>query len=243
MTGQEIVDRVGRIVLGNGSDESPTAAETRDIITILRGMLGQWATQRLTIFYVERAVHDLVANQQSYAIGPSGNFNRARPLWIDRASIISYANPSLPAELGIRVLDTQQWRNVAIKTVPSKLPESVYYDYGFSSTGLGTLYVWPKPSDSTVDIVLYLPVALTGFTTTNLTTDYEFPPGYDDALVYNLAKRMAPEFGRPISGDINALALESLANIKRANIRMVELTTDPALLRNRGWNFLTGDAR
>lgn len=241
MTGQALIARVGRLILGDGAGESPTPAECQDILTVLQAMLGQWATQRLTIHVTERAIFSLVATQQTYTIGPNGDFNHARPLFIDRASYLDTTSAADPFEQEIQILDTQQWQRVAIKALPSPYPQGIYYDYAFTA-GLGNISFWPEPSDSTVDAILYLPTAITGFA--DLTTDYTFAPGYEDAIVFNLAKRVAPEFGRPITPDLNMLAAESLANVKRANIRLVELTTDPAILpRNRGWNILTGTYR
>ena len=43
------------------------------------------------------------------------------------------------------------------------------------------------------------------------------PPGYVDALSYNLAIRIAPEYEVTPSPTVAALAIETKANIKRLN--------------------------
>jgi len=61
-------------------------------------------------------------------------------------------------------------------------------------------------------------------------TLYDLPPGYARALRYNLAVELAPEFGRPLDPLVAGLAAESLATIKRANVRTVPVGVDAALI-------------
>jgi hypothetical protein len=71
----------------------------------------------------------------------------------------------------------------------------------------------------------------------DLTTVYTFPDGYDDALVYNLAVRLAPEFGVGASinlAEVRRLAAETFANIKRINQRPETMSMPTALMGGRG---------
>jgi hypothetical protein len=204
---------------------------------VLQAMINAWATMRLTIYFVTRSIHTLVTGQQDYTIGTGGDFDQARPIWVQGVSIISNNNPSQPLELPIEVLSTQEWQlTVPIKRVFSALPTKVYYDNDFP---LATFSYWPIPNVTTLQTVLYLPQALTGFAA--IDTSYTFPPGYEEAIVYDLARRMAPEWQRPTNQDVVVLATESMARIKRANIRIQELVFDQALNHRRGtWDWRTG---
>jgi hypothetical protein len=85
---------------------------------------------------------------------------------------------------------------------------------------------------------LYVPTALTQFA--DLTTAYTFPPGYEEALRYQLSLRLAQEFGAEITGALATLASDSLANIKRVNISQETLGIDPALSASGGkYNWRT----
>ncbi len=219
--------------------EVPSASEGQDALMTLNGMVGQWQTQRLTIFVEERQLFPLTSGQQAYTIGVGGDFNHARPLFLSRASIISNNNPDQPLELPMNLFSTQQWQQqIPTKNIDSALPTTIYYDYSWNA-GLGRIYVWPIPNVTNVQICLYLPTAITEFA--ELAADYTYPPGYWDALVYNLAVRLCPEYGRKLPESVGALAVETLGNIKRANLRIDEMAVDGALLKRTSgmYNYLS----
>jgi hypothetical protein len=60
----------------------------------------------------------------------------------------------------------------------------------------------------------------------DLTTTVSFPPGYAEALRFNLAVRLAPEYGRPTPPEVAAIARTSKAKIKIPNIEPLRLTID-----------------
>jgi hypothetical protein len=99
--------------------------------------------------------------------------------------------------------------------------------------------LWPTPTVDTNDLVIYRPDQLSEFA--DLTTEYQVPNGYEEALVYNLAIRLAAPFGRQIPPDVDMMAKKSLANIKRANTKMADLYNDTAALgySRFGYNIQT----
>ncbi len=64
----------------------------------------------------------------------------------------------------------------------------------------------------------------------------------DDAIIYNLAIRRAPDYGKVPSDIVERMAVSSLANFKRGNVKLVDLPTDPALTRDPAgfYNIITG---
>ena len=76
----------------------------------------------------------------------------------------------------------------------------------------------------------------------NLTTQYQLPNGLDEAIIYNLAIRRAPDYGKVPSDIVERMALSSLANFKRGNVKLVDMPTDPALTRDPAgfYNIITG---
>ena len=223
--------------------EEPGDAEAQDAFRRLNRMVSGWANQRLTIFVTERNVHTLVGSQGTYTIGPGGDFNQARPQWISYAGLI-LTSPNPDVEIPLRILTIKDWWLQSVKDLTSTLPTTIYYNTTFPSSGadagLGEIICWPIPTQVN-QIALYCPTQLSEFAT--LSTDYSFPPGYEDALEYNLAVRLIQSgMGlREHLADIVPMAKETLGIIKRANIQPVTASIDPALWASRpGWNWRTG---
>ena len=85
------------------------------------------------------------------------------------------------------------------------------------------IYVWPVPS-ATASLILYSDKPLSNFSL--IADTVSLPPGYKEAMRYNLAVRLAPEYGRPISQDIAMIASESKAAIMRTNNEPVYMQSD-----------------
>jgi len=51
------------------------------------------------------------------------------------------------------------------------------------------------------------------------------PPGYEEAFVYNLARRMAKPWGAVLDDETKNLANQTLTTIKRGNLKLVTLRT------------------
>ena len=90
--------------------------------------------------------------------------------------------------------------------------------------------------------VIYGWTALTAFP--DLVTDITFPPGYREALRYNLAMRLIAEMPgnyNQIMGQVTGeLAISSLARIRSINIPVVQTNSDPALFGYGGrYNYFS----
>lgn len=233
MTANDLIARTLKTIGVLGAGETAQADDAADAFIQLNSMIDSWATQRLTIYSVARTLFTLAASTSSYTIGTGGTFNIVRPIWITAASIIPDRNAAAAqkTEIPIRILNLQEWRNVSIKALTSTYPSELYYETTWTA-GLATIYVWPTPDNSDAQLVLYTPTALAKFS--DRTTDYTFPPGYEEALRYQLALRLAPEFGRSLQQEVQILAADSLANIKRVNTNDDVLSIDSALLGHGG---------
>jgi|TARA_B100000949_G_C14289143_1_gene456181 hypothetical protein len=240
MTANELITRSLKTIGVLASGETADSGSVSDALVVLNNMVDSWATNRLTIYAVIRNVLDLSASTQEYTIGTGGTFAIVRPVWIARGSLILDRNASAAEKIELPVsgpVTVQEWQRVAIKGTTSTYPTLFYYDKAWTA-GLAKVSVWPIPDNSNVQLVLYVPTALTQFA--DLTTAYTFPPGYEEALRYQLALRLAQEFGAVVSGGLLELARESFADIKRVNLSKATLGIDPALTAQGGrYNWRT----
>jgi len=200
-----------------------------DGLAMLNTMLDAWGLEQLVMFYVARTPVTLSSGTLSYTVGSGGDIDIARPTNILAASLIFNVSAVPTFEKEIDIFTDQVWQRIRQKTLPTPLSAGIYYDHGWSS-GLGRIYPWPVPSVSSTQLVLYTLQPLAAFA--DLTTCYAFPPGYAEALRYQLALRVAREFGGLKEEATTLLASTALARVKRGNIRPFEVilpSTTPGL--------------
>ena len=234
MTGNDLIASAMRVIGALASGETPTGAEAADALLVLNQMLDSWTAERLTVFTITIGEFTLIPGTQVYTMGTGGLFNVPRPAKIDRASIVSLNNPAQPLELPIQLYTDGDWQQVPLKIVNSTLPQGVYDDGAYP---LRNLSFWPIPTVANKTRI-YSWTALTQFP--DLVTDILFPPGYPEALRYNLAMRLIAE----MPGNFNPLmaqmaggfAVESLARIKSINMPIIQAHLD-ASLKGRGGRY------
>jgi hypothetical protein len=220
-------------ILGSGANENPTAAEAEDYLAILNQFLDSCNAERLMIFTIQRlGPFNLVQGQQAYTVGVGGNINIPRPPRIEIITIIYLNNPATPAEIGLDMLDDNDWAAIPVKNLGGPLPQKVWNDLAFPYM---TLNYWPYPTVE-VQTVFYAWQALQFFP--DLKTKLTFPPGYLEFLRWNLAIRLD---NAEISPQVQGLAAESKARIKAFNAPILQVTPDTALLdpRAAAYNWLS----
>lgn len=133
-----------------------------------------------------------------------------------------------PVEIPRSVITDSAYQSIQLKNLPNAQFTNVYYN---PTAPFGQIFLWPKPNTATNQLVLYLANLFTGFAT--LTREYDWPAidGYAEMLEYNVAKRLRIVY--PLANprmDVEAMAVESLGLVKRANNKLVDLPTDATLL-------------
>lgn len=224
-----------RLLGAIATGETPSAAEQADALAAVNRMVDSWSNEELLIYADVVETFNLVPGQQTYTMGPSGNFNTVRPQRIEKARLQTVTS-GLPADLPLTLVTLDEWARIIIKTQSSSLPLRLYIEENYP---LMNLNLWPIPNIAN-KIVLWSWKPLTRFATVD--DDVSFPPGYERMIVYNGALELAPEYGREPSATVLSTAIESKANIKRMNTQPSYLSTDSAIRsRNRRFNILKGD--
>lgn len=210
MTVQTFLNSVLRLlnVLGGGAGETPTTEESNDALEGLNALVNEWNAVRPAIFAIKNYTHALVANQATYQIGVGAtDFNTARPVKISAASVIHSNGVRTP----LQIATTEEWNAILSPNAADTVPLVLYCDYQYP---LANISLNPKPT-GTPTLNLFLWQDLTG--PLGLTDTVAWAPGYESAFRFNLAIDLAMQWGRPISDDLRARAIETKQEIGRLN--------------------------
>lgn len=199
--------------------ESASANEAQDALLSLNMVLEDFSIRGQMVFSTDKLTLTLIPSQQVYTLGNGGDLNISSPFDIYNASILSngYEQP-------IYILKTtQEWQNLNINNfnygLTTNLPYSIFLTGDYP---LNKLYVYPTPTTS-MELILYVKKQLNTFI--DIFQSVEFPQGYFEALMLELAKKICIENGNPISNDLYKQS-------QRANQNLVSVNAEAPLLQS-----------
>lgn len=223
-----LITRALRIIKVYGTGETITDAEATDGLAALNAMLEDWANETLMIYAATLDSIVLTPGLASYTVGPTGSTVTGRPVSIDPGTYIEIGGISYPLE----VITLGQYNSIALKTLNTSIPQYIMYRGTFPDASV-TLYPVPS-SAATLKLWTWKPLS----TFAALWTPITFPPGYTNAIVYNLAEYLAPEFGADIHISVHAKAATLKKKLKRTNFTPMFLEIPDSV--PRGFNIYTG---
>jgi hypothetical protein len=241
---------------------SDGSKDVADAFSLLVMMLGQWQRKRWLVWH-EEDVALVSTGADFYTIGPGEDFDVARPDKIHAAKVIlgpgfgTTAGLPLPEQLPfplgafgggrtpnlvnipLAIIEAKEdWNKIAIPDLKS-IPSAVFYD---SSFPVGRIYFWPVAPANTYEMQLTVKGSLPVYTSVN--DALELPPEYMDAVVNNLAVRIAlVSPGAQVSPLLLAEARASLNTIKLANTQIPLLSMPAALVGRRGGDVSSWSGR
>ena len=230
-TVQTIINRSLRQLGQIATGQSPTASESNEAFIAINAMLGSWFNEKLMVYAIVDISIPIISGNTTRTIGASGNVVSTRPPKLESAYVI-YSTTSIPVE----IINDDQWSAIPEKTATSSYPTKIYYEPDYPN---GTIYLYPVPNgSSTLHVMTWTP--LTAFVA--LTDVISLPPGYEDALAFNLSVMIAPEYEIGKAPDVIVeMARTTKANIKRVNARPVKAYTElSALIGSDRGNIITG---
>lgn len=229
-TALDIIKRSMRLVKALGSGETPNNDEQTDGLTALNDMLDSWSIQNLAIYQIQDESFTWSSGQTTRTMGDGGDFDTDRPIEIEgvfqRLNDIDYP---------IQKATQQQYSAIPDKTTQSTIVTWLYPDMAYP---LATLYAWPVPSqDVTVHIQSWKP--LQSFSAAS--TEVSLPPGYREAITYNLAVRLADEYEKAVPPSVFRRAASGLRTIKQRNNRTPNAVVEPAYMSHGLFDWRVGD--
>lgn len=158
--------------------EVPADEDAARALENTRMLLRTWAVNGIRLWLNEQQSVTLVAGQASYTLDP-------RTLEVFDA-YRSQGNTDSP----MRILTREEYNSLPNKTVTGQ-PYALWPDRRYNST---VITVYPVPQTGTTD-TLSLGTKRQILDPVSLGENVEMPPEWSEAIVYNLAVRMAPDFG------------------------------------------------
>jgi len=206
--------RLAQITRGPGRIANPE--QLNDALIALNGLLDSVNIQHEGIFSINNNRYTLAPPKLSYSIGidPLGvqiaDFPVPRPVRIDQARLVLTNSPS-PVYLPLVLATADQWASITVRQVPTTVPQVMFCDYNYP---LAKLFFWGYPT-AACDVELWTWQPFTVFAT--ITDNVVLPPGYKDMFVYNLAVRLADQFGTVAPPNVLTEARRTLARVKALN--------------------------
>ena len=218
----------------------PEPEALQEVTGFLNQMLDSWNIMRNSIYSINDLTENLTAGQYQYTIGPGGDINIPRPVWIQRANLIYATSPTIE-RLPIEIINVDQWSVIRLPDLQAAIPLQLYYDFGYSQstpTGLGVISLWPAPQ-ANYQLELFVPSALPS---TLGTSDTLFaPPGYARALTSNLTLDIMPMYRENLAPEaemrVAKTAKESRDWVNSRNAPAPITQIDPALTAGRSKSF------
>lgn len=214
------LQEIGVIAAGETASDADAAIGLR----ALNDLVDQYAAERLQIYALVRTTWTIAASTQTYTIGPGGDVDIARPMYIDHVNFQN-TSPSKPLEYQLNRLTEDAWSRVPIKTLTSPFPTSWYPSRAYP---LDVLSFWPVPTSSSLEGVIYAPTAVAEFSALSMAV--ALPPGYRRMLIKNLAADLCPSFERQATPMLIAQAADAKSTVKRSNKRLMDMNIDTAAL-------------
>jgi hypothetical protein len=239
---QDILKRALRLIGVVASGEPLPADQLKDGLEAFNDMVDVWNTEKLIIWVLARNTFTLTIGTNPFEIGPgvaAPGLNAPRPNRIEQGQAWITGGTLGTTETELEVLTLQQWASEQLPD-SSGIPSELYYEPTFP---LGKIRFDVKP-DAAYTLILYLEQMLSQVFVDGTTSELALPPGYKDAIVHNLAIRLAPEYGKPAPPEVVISAVEGKASVKRLNQKPLYLYGDPELTARRGASlsdFLRGD--
>ena len=198
MTVTELIDKALQLIGVIAPGETPAPEERADALSVLNNLLANWNAQQLPLFSVKLDIVPLTG-AASYTLA-------SRPMRIKSAQVLA-ANGTAQAPA---LIDAVGWASVTDKSRTGVYAEVLYCDYGYPTA---TVTLSPRPASGTLEIYSYRRLAEFA----SLAEVIDLPPGYERALRYALAIDLAPEYGRTVTPEIGASAMEAKNAIAQLN--------------------------
>jgi hypothetical protein len=175
------------------SGGTPSSAQTNDASEALNALIKAFHADGMPLWAITSTTFTVTSGTSSYTIGPSKTVNvAAAPLKVLQA----YRTPSGESDVPMNLYTRYDFSLLPTLSTITGMPVNLYY-HPIVTTGVaeGIIYLWPVPDDSTTTITIDYQRPFADMDATD--NNFDFPAYWMQALIYNLAWSLAPEYGIP----------------------------------------------
>jgi len=232
-TAQDLIKGAYRSIGVIGQGKTMSSFLAKNGLEALNQMLGMWSTQDFLIPARVSESLSIATAGHEFTIGTGGDFDTDRP-----EEIVDGYVSSGGTDYSLEVFTMGEYNDIRTKNV-GIIPSRLWYEPSYP---LGKIYL-----DGNIGIAYTLHIdsykPLTSFPT--LTTAVSLPAGYEEAIKFNLALRLAPENGKTPNQMIYSFAESGVNHLKtrRASQRTPVSKMPAGLSNRRGWNILSDGGR
>lgn len=185
-TGTDLITRALRLLHALEAGEAATADDLADGFIVLRQMLDTWSADGSLPPVATELQLRLSAGTGDYTVGPTGTLvATARPTTILTAVLRDDSN-SPAVDYGLQELSRERYYGVPVKSQQVR-PMGYFFEEAYPNASLRFDCVPDKGYLAVLSV-------LNPFLIPDEVTDtIALPPGYEEALQYSLAARLAPE--------------------------------------------------
>jgi hypothetical protein len=227
----EIIKRSLRLLGVQAQGEIPASNESAEALLVLNWMIEQWSNEKLLVYAIVNNLFTITAGTTTYTMGPASSgatwesSQVTRPLQVQKyAAFVRASTSGLNTDYAMDYYPNDRFQSIFQKDITTNYPYAWTCDWAFP---IATVRIYPKP---TINLQFGLSESVQVAKMGTLTDTFVLPPGYEDALGWNLAINLAPEYGVDPSATVIDKARETKFNIKRINQQPVLMTVDRNIL-------------
>lgn len=193
--------------IASGEDYSPD--EQKDGLEALQSMLRNWSTEKISMFASVDETFVLTPPTYLYTWGVGGTINTARPNQILSATIDDSSGVTHPVD----VIGEGRYNQISVKATVGR-PYALFPKYEFPYVQI-ILYPVPDTAD-TLNLFSMKPFTETS-SFSSWDDEIQMPVTYEEPVIYNLAVRLAPEFGKTLAPSVVAIARSGYERVMNLN--------------------------
>lgn len=195
LNGKEVVQEALRLIGVGVTGETLSSEELSDGLRVLNRQIKAWQAEGLQLWKRTTVSVPLTDGKTTYTLGNTGgeDVTTDRPLKI-LSAVREHTDGGVAR---MEQLAYEDYWNLPNKSSDKGIPVQFFFNPPVpNNSDLADLTLWPTPgstaaSDWTIELVIQEPLE----DIDDGTDDLDFPPYYEEALVYGLAYRLAPEYG------------------------------------------------